>query len=202
MTNSRKIIEYLKERIGHSLKLLFMPYKRDMWDALEGVYHEALKEGFKCDILPIPYTYRDHNGEFTEWMVDEFDNSREGFPVKDEYDVILFHNPYDEYNRVTSVKPEYYTSKLVGLSKALCLVPYGIGVEGNVYPGIYNADVIFAENELTVESILNEAKELGMTDKVFRQKFVVTGSPKCDLDLNQEVPEEWKEKIKGKRVVL
>lgn len=207
MTSSQKIIEYLKNRLGDNLKLLFTPYKRDMWDSLEGVYKEAIKEGWKADVMPLPYTYRDKDGNFTEWIRDDWrdiKNLRYDMPEKDEYDAILFHNPYDQCNKVTSVKPEYYSDNFIGLG-LLCLVPYGIGIRGIIRPGVLSADVCFIEFEETVESIIEDGIRAGMNEnqiKFLRDKFVVVGSPKMDLDLDQTIPKEWESKIKGKRVVL
>ena len=208
MTNSQKIIDYLWNTLGDNLKLLFIPYKRDMWDGLEGVYKEALNKGWTANVMPLPYCYRNRDFELGDWIMDDWGGIptiEAKLPDKGEYDIILFHNQYDQCNQVTSIKPDFYTNKFIGLSRALCLVPYGIGSTASIYPGILNADFIFTENDDVVEAMLNDARRLGMNDNqinYFKQRFITTGSPKCDLDLNQTIPEDWQAKIKDKRVIL
>lgn len=208
MTSSQKIIEYLRENLGDDLKLLLTPYKRDMWDSLEGVYREAKRQGWRVDVLPLPYTYRNSAREFTEWLIDDWtdiDSLIHEKPVKGAYDAILFHNPYDMCNLVTSVHPSYYTDQFKGLSRALCLVPYGIGNKCELWAGIINADIVFSENVEVVADAVMKAEQAGLTGialEHFRRKFVVVGSTKCDVIFEQPVPDDWKEKIKGKRVIL
>lgn len=204
MTTSEKIIEYLQDRVEKP-RILLTPYKRDMWDSLESIYKTAREKGLSVDVMPLPYTYKDRYGQFTEWIMDDWsgiDTIEPRLPKKGEYDVIMFHNPYDHCNRVTSIKPDYYTENFVGLG-LLCLVPYGYGVTGYIRPGILNADIVFSENEMAVESILEDGRRAGFNEEQiaeFRKRFVVVGSTKCELDLNQTIPKEWK--ITGRRVIL
>ena len=214
MTSSEKIFRYLQDVLGEHIKILLIPYKRDMWDCLEGIYKVAnATEGCTAMVCPIPYTFRDSTGKPLKWFMDDWSNietrHRLDFrkkPKNGEYDAILFHNPYDNANFVTSVHPAYYSDKLKGLSRLLCLVPYGIGsTVVLIAPGVVNADIVFTENEYVVDEFRRQIKESGATDEeieVIMQKFVTLGSPKCDLNLDQQIPKEWQKRIEGKKVVL
>ena len=214
MTSSEKILKYLQDKLGKNLKLLLIPYKRDMWDSLEGIYNLANNtEGCTAMVCPIPYTFRDSSGSPYKWFMDDWSIIDSRFtvdyqkkPKKGEYDAILFHNPYDNANYVTSVHPAYYSDRLKGLAKLLCLVPYGIGSTiVLIAPGVVNANVVFTENEYVVKEFERQIREEGANDEevaLIMEKFVTVGSPKCDLNLDQPIPEEWACRIKGKKVVL
>lgn len=213
-SNSAKILRWLQDHYGEHLKILIIPYKRDMWDCFEGIYQLAnATDRCSADIMPIPYTFKAlQNGQVT-WFMDDFTDvacSRavvgyQNRPQKGDYDIILIHNPYDECNYVTSVHPAFYSSRLKGLARCLGLIPYGVGTVCLITPGVINADVIFTENEQVIESFKSQIKAEGATDEeieLISSKMIHFGSPKFDLDLKQKVPEEWREYIKGKKVVL
>ena len=213
-TSSSKIFKYLQEHYGKHLKILIIPYKRDMWDSFDGIYHLANSTpGCSADIMPIPYTFKGHPGRVMKWFIDDFSDiaqSRSTLeyqkkPKKGQYDVILIHNPYDEANYVTTVHPAFYSDRLKGLARCLALVPYGIGTICLITPGMFNCDVVFAENEQVVQSFKDQLREQGATDEeadFIAQKIVITGTPKMDPIQPMEIPEDWRDVIKGKRVVL
>lgn len=212
-SNSRKIFNYLQERLGNNLRLLLIPYKRDMWDCFEGIYNIANNtEGCSADVLPVPYTFKGMPEQTRRWFIDDFSDictrptlDYQKKPKKGEYDVILIHNPYDECNYVTTIHPAYYSPRLKGLSRALCLVPYGIGTICLLAPGVINADIVFAENREVVDSFIEQIKNEGATQEeaeLIAQKMVVFGSPKYDFTGGMEVPTEWIQRIKGKKVIL
>lgn len=214
MTSSEKIFKYLQDRLGKNLRLLLIPYKRDMWDCLEGIYNIANNtEGCTVKVCPIPYTFRAIGNEPVRWFLDDFSDVCSGNileyqkkPKRGEYDAILFHNPYDNANFVTSVHPAFYSNRLKGLSKLLCFVPYGIGDSmAKLMPGLVNADIVFTENEYITQEVTRQILEEGGTEEeaaLICEKFILVGSTKFELNLNQQVPEEWIQKIKGKKVVL
>ena len=214
MNVSEKIFKFLQDDLGEHIKLLLIPYKRDMWDCLEGIYNIANNtEGCTAMVCPIPYTFRGTAEQQLKWFMDDWSCIESRFrveyqkkPKKGEYDAILFHNPYDNANYVTSVHPAYYTDRLVGLSKRLCLVPYGIGnTVFLITSGVLNADYVFVENEALVNDFKKQMQEQGASQEeaeYIAKKLIVTGTPKCDLNLNQPVPDEWIQRINGKKVVL
>lgn len=214
MTSSEKIFRFLQERLGEHINLLLIPYKRDMWDCFEGIYNIAKNtEGCTVKVCPIPYTFRAIGEQPVKWFLDDFSDVCSGDiveyqkkPKRGEYDAILFHNPYDNANFVTSVHPAFYSDRLKGLAKLLCFVPYGIGdTMAKLMPGIINADIVFTENEYITQEIKRQIMAEGGTEEeaaYICKKFILVGSPKLELNLNQQIPKEWKERINGKRVVL
>ena len=211
--NSHKILTWLQDHYGPELKILIIPYKRDMWDCFEGIYHLANSTpGCSADVMPIPYTLKGQPGRVLRWFIDDFSDvcSRhlvdyQKKPKQGQYDIILIHNPYDEANYVTAVHPAFYSSRLKGLARCLGLIPYGIGMICLITPGVVNCDVVFAENEGIVQSFKDQIREAGATNEEVEQiskKIIPVGSPKIDLNLEQEIPKQWQDRIKGKRVVL
>ena len=214
-TNSAKIFHWLQEHLGPELKILIIPYKRDMWDSFEGIYQIANStEGCSADVMPIPYTFKGPSGQPVRWFIDTFDDvcdrrhtvDYQKKPKKGQYDAILIHNPYDGANYVTSVHPDFYSDRLRPLTRCLALVPYGVGTVCLITPGVVNCHVVFTENEQVIESFKEQIKEQGATqeevDWMANKMVYLGGSPKFDLNLQQEIPEEWQDRIKGKKVVL
>ena len=210
-TNSAKILHWLQDHLGEHLKLLIIPYKRDMWDSLEGIYNIANSTpGCSAHVMPIPYTLKCYSEP--RWIMDDWSDIDCRFaveyqkkPKKGEYDAILFHNPYDNVNRVTTVHPAFYSDRLKGLSRALCVVPYGIGTIALITPGTINADIVFCENDTIIESFKRQIMDEGATEEeaaFICRKMINLGSPKYDLNLNQQIPPEWIQRIKGKKVIL
>ena len=208
---STKIFKYLQERLGNNLRLLLIPYKRDMWDSLEGIYNIANNTlGCSAHVMPIPYALKCYSEP--KWHMDDWSDidprktlDFQKKPKKGDFDAILFHNPYDNANRVTTVHPAFYSDRLKGLSRALCLVPYGIGTICLISPGMINADIVFCENEGIIDSFKTQVMAEGATQEEadwMAQKLVPLGSTKYDLNLNQQVPPEWIQRIKDKKVIL
>lgn len=200
------------------LKIAFMPYKASMWDCMESVW-EAADADEECDayVVPIPYYERNEQGgaekfcyEGDIFPTDVPITSYEDFSLdKERPDIIYIHNPYDGNNYVTSVHPDYYTENLKKYTDELVYIPYYILGEGGMpdshrsLPSYQYIDKIIVQDEDKKESML---------DFVPEEKIVAIGCPKVDrllkLDkkkqeiLEHEIPQEWREKIAGKKVIL
>lgn len=220
--------ENMNKEIPDKREVVFMPYKASMWDALESVYLAA-KEDESCVayVVPIPYFDRQADGslgamhyegneypkniEVTDW---QSYNLEERMP-----DVVYIHNPYDEYNRVTSVHPKFYSGNLKKYTEELVYIPYFVlpeiepddeaAIESVKHflflPGIVNADRVIVQSEKMKQIYINEylkgAKASGFTGahldrEKLEEKFLGLGSPKFDKVLNTrkedlEIPEEW-----------
>lgn len=220
--------ENMDKEIPDKREVVFMPYKASMWDALESVYLAA-KEDESCEayVVPIPYFDRQADGslgamhyegneypksiEVTDW---QSYNLEERMP-----DVVYIHNPYDEYNRVTSVHPKFYSGNLKKYTEELVYIPYFVlpeiepddeaAIESVKHflflPGIVNADKVIVQSEKMKQIYINEylkgAKALEHTGahldrEKLEEKFLGLGSPKFDKVLNTrkedlEIPEEW-----------
>lgn len=187
------------------LEVVFLPYKASMWDSLESVYLAAKKDA-DCDVycVPIPYYDRNPDESFGEmhYEIDEYPDNIEltdwrSYDIENRKpDVVYIHNPYDNYNLVTSVHSRYYSGNLKKYAGTLVYIPYNVtgGSLGKMHqqiPSYFNVDYIIAQNEK--QKILY-AQEISDKIKVF-------GSPKFDKVINQVIteemiPEEWKPKLR------
>lgn len=140
-------------------KIVFMPYKFCMWDSMESVYDAACKsrEDWEVKVLPLPYRYKDTGAVCYEG---EYFGDLPGFVYYEEYhleiekpDIIVIHNPYDQYNKVTEVFREYFSSELRKYTTRLVYIPYYINqynkesIDRMILPGVKNATDIFVQSE-------------------------------------------------------
>lgn len=221
----RTLLMEIKHEFNSNLKVrktaVFLPYKASMWDSLESVW-KAADEDENCDayVIPIPYFDRNADGSLGEihYEGDLYPSyvpitAYDAFDLEEQRpDMIFIHNPYDEYNRVTSVHPDFYSSKLKNYTDSLVYIPYFILSE------------IEPENELAIEgmehfcktpAVLNAHKVIVQSEKMkqvyvkvltkwqgehtrakWEEKILGLGSPKVDKVLNTrkedlEIPQEW-----------
>ncbi|HWT73632.1 MAG TPA: hypothetical protein VN258_02790 [Mobilitalea sp.] len=210
-------IERIKDRIENYIsdelyEVVFMPYNATMWDSMESVYKEAIKDD-RCSVsvIPIPYFNINKNKDTLDAKY-EGDRFPEYLKITDykKYnmkemrpDIIFIHNPYDEYNHVTRVSQEFYSSELIKYTDHLVYIPYYISESFTIeelcaMPGVRNAWRVFVQSEEI------RMQYLKWNDP---SKIVATGSPKIDclLDMNSRqncIKEEWMEVIKGRTVFL
>lgn len=211
----------LGELIPDRLEAVFLPYKASMWDSLESVWMAA-KEDEGCDVyvVPIPYYDRNPDGTFSKYHY-EGDEMPDYVPVThyENYDIqkrwpdiIFIHNPYDQYNYVTSVDPRFYSTELKKRTDMLVYIPYFIinetdpddqqAVEGMEHfctvSGVLNADKVIVQSEDMRKIYINVlTKECGeQTRRHWENTILGLGSPKFDKvqgtkrdDL--KIPEEW-----------
>lgn len=237
--NSKKAYRMLTEAMGNiqdSIKkdiavkkeIAFFPYKASMWDSLESVYLAA-REDENCDVycVPIPYFDKNPDGsmgemhyeggeypeniEITDWLSYDVEKRRP--------DVIYIHNPYDQWNFVTSVHPKFYAGNLKKYTDTLVYIPYFVLQETTVekwrkkkqkfefafLPGTIYADWVVVQSEnmrqIYMEAYRKEAKKQGLRGehidrRKLEEKFLGIGSPKFDKVQNiqkedLDIPEEW-----------
>lgn len=234
--NGRKIYKNLRKqlfRIESSIKndipskkeIVFFPYKASMWDSLESIYLKA-KEGADCDVYCVPIPYFELNPdksfgvmhyegnmfpkniEITDWQSYHFEERRP--------DSIFIHNPYDNWNLVTSVHPRFYSSNLKKYTDELVYIPYFILSDVDpedkekvdkmkhfcFLPGTIYADKVIVQSEnmrkIYINSYIEEAGAAGFSvdRKKLENKISGAGSPKIEKVKNTkkdeiEVPENW-----------
>ncbi len=205
-----KIENSVKNDIRVKIEIAFFPYKASMWDSLESIYL-ATKADPDCDAYCVPIPYYDLNSnQSLGKMHYEGDKYPENINVVDwkEYcfeerkpDVVYIHNPYDQYNLVTSVHPRFYSSNLKKYTDILVYVPYystsgGMSKAQSLFPAYIYADYIVIQSPKFRKYF---------DDDIPNQKFLPFGSPKFDKIIKkcQNPPEpmkEWKEKIAGRKV--
>lgn len=192
------------------IEAVFMPYNATMWDSLESIWMAADADE-NCDayVVPIPYYDRNPDGSFAKFNydIDKYPDyvpviNHEEFNLEEHYpDIIFIHNPYDEYNIVTSVHPKYYSQTLKHYTDCLVYVPYyatsGKMSEGQSFlPSYLNVDYIVVQTKNIIEQF---------DERIPREKFLPLGSPKFDRAIRlcknpPELPKEWMGKTEGKRV--
>lgn len=207
-----KIADYAQTRVsGDKLEVAFLCYKASMSDCLESIYLAA-KEDKACDayFIPIPYYDRNPDGTLGQMHCEGEGFYSDKFELVDwkTYDVekrhpdaVFIMNPYDKYNYVTTVHPDFYASRLKGLTDLLVYVPYYIHNEvfgsyvGNL-PGVLFADKVIVQSENIGKQYINSMIEQGVSPEQAEAKIVALGSPKMDkvLDSKKEeyvLPEDW-----------
>ena len=198
--------------------IVFLPYKASMWDSLESIWMAADKDREHCQamVVPIPYADRNPDGTAAQWHY-EINQYPKYVPVIDHRsvdleklhpDVIFIHNPYDNYNAVTSVDMQYYSAKLKQYTDNLVYVPYF--VVGDTIsphfcqtPGVINADHVIVQDE----NIKEQYERYYPGGNPPAGKFLALGSPKFDKFLgttraDYTLPQSWQRIIGGRKVVL
>lgn len=202
-------------------ELVFFPYLYAMWDSLESVWRAAVESGeFEVSVVPIPYYERNADGSFGKMHYDGLDYPKEvGVISWEEYHieerkphVAYIHNPYDDYNRVTSVHPDFYSEKLKAHVGSLVYIPYFVVTADAVpdhfcvLPGTIHADKIIAQSEKTKECYSRSLERFGKSQllhwnrKYLDNKILPLGSPKLDLKKSKDeamktIPESWRSVI-------
>ncbi len=189
--------------------VVFLPYKASMWDSLESVWMAAnADEHCEAYVIPIPYYDRNPDRTFGK-MHYEGELMPDYVPVtkyeefdfgKIHPDLIFVHNPYDQYNYVTSIHPFFYSYEIKKYTECLVYMPYfattgGMGDAQAYSPSFDVFDYIVVQSD----SLKEYYKNIDMA------KLLPLGSPKFDSVIRKcknppQPPEAWKEKMTGKKV--
>jgi hypothetical protein len=207
-------------------EVLFLPYKASMWDSMESIYLAAKDDPcWDAFVMPIPY-YDKKDEKFTDmhWETNYPKNvpliDWQKYNIEERHpDIIFIHNPYDGYNIVTSVHPDFYSEKLRNLTDCLVYVPYFVGSGLHVaehfctMPGCIFAHKVIVQTEEERKIYVRTYKEFAKRNRVperFEQignKFLALGSPKLDKVINTkredcEIPADWEKLMHNKKVVF
>lgn len=200
----------IKNDIKQKIEVVFFPYNASMWDSLESIW-KAADEDENCNavVVPIPYFEKDSDGRFAKAHYEGNDFPDyvpvipwEEYNLEEEHpDIVYIHNPYDDYNYITSVHPKYYSKNIKAHTDCLVYVPYYC-TSGGMSEGQK-----FIPSYMVVDFIVIQAPKFrDYFDKsIPDEKFLPLGSPKFDRIIKkcqnpQTPPEAWKEKMLGKRV--
>jgi len=199
-------------------EVVFFPYNATMWDCLESIWLAA-KEDPRCIcyVVPVPYYDKNSDGSFGTMHYEgelfpdyvQITNFSDYNIEKRRPDIVYIHNPYDKFNKVTSVHPTYYSYNIKPYTKMLVYVPYFITIDHIqedfcILPGVRFADKVIVQSEQIAEEY---KKYYPGEDK---DKFLPLGSPKIDkvIEMSKlsreelDIPEEWKKLIGDKKVIL
>ena len=192
------------EAIPTTREIVFLPYKASMWDSLESVWKKMSEDpDITTIVMPIPYFDKNPDGTFRQMHYEALQypgyvpiTSYESYDLEANHpDAIYIHNPYDECNYVTTVHPDYYSSKLKDYTDELVYIPYFVldevdpenraAVEGMKHfvtvPACLNANRIIVQSEDMKKVYVNVLSEWTNSPKEYWEKRVEgTGSPKID----------------------
>lgn len=204
---------------------VFLPYKVSMWDSFESVWRAACQdEEWDVLVMPVPYFGKNEDDSLAQ-MYYEGAEFPEDVPIVDwqQYsleqehpDIIFIHNPYDQYNRLTTIHPLFYSSIISEYTNKLVYIPYFVHQDDMVkegyciLPGTLYADVVVLQSERVREQYVKYYTEafpeltqnVGM--RAVEEKFQALGSPKLDVVERKKsvIPEEWKEFIEQDKKVI
>ncbi len=200
------------EKEPTKILVVFFPYKASMWDSLESIW-EAASEDKRCEcmVVPIPYfklenggqkvTYTYEGIEFPEYV--PIIDYRKFSVEKEHPEIVYVHNPYDNYNYVTSVHPDYYSGTLKQYVEKLIYVPYyvtsGSVSEHHKYLSVYeNMDYMVVQSKHFKE---------GFFLSKYYNKILPFGSPKFDriIKLSRsgvKMQKQWESIIGNKHAVM
>lgn len=219
-----KIINSIQYDLPDSKKeVVFLPYKASMWDSLESVWMAA-RDDESCNayVIPIPYYDKNPDGSFKEVHY-EGDQYPDYVPIThyNDYnfevhhpDAIYIHNPYDEWNHVTSVHPFFYSKNLKKFTDQLVYIPYFVLNEVDqdneeavksvehfcTVPGVLHADKVIVQSEdmrkVYIKNLKKWLTKEQMKEFNIEEKILGLGSPKMDKVANTtrenvKIPEEW-----------
>lgn len=201
-------------------EIVFLPYKASMWDSMESVWKAAVYDE-RCDVFVVPIPYFDKESDGTlgkmHYEGDEYPEyvpivSWQDFSIEEHMpDIIYIHNPYDQYNYVTSVHPDFYASRLKKYTDKLVYIPYFTANNSNVpehfvtLPGVLYADRVIVQSERARQIYIkkfHEFEKQNHCESLYgkpEDKILALGSPKYDKVMMTKrkdvfVPKEW-EKI-------
>lgn len=212
----------IEKNITTKLEIVFLPYKASMWGSLESIW-KAAQDDPDCDafVIPIPYYDRKPDQSLGD-MHYEGDQFPDYVPItyykkydlsRRKPDAIFIHNPYDGNNLVTMVDPQYFSTVLKTYTDCLVYVPYfacasldSIEKQFLLMPGVLNADYVVVQSEKIKDAYIDGYEEY-TGRKADKNKYLSLGSPMLDKVISTKredisVPEEWKEIIAGKKIVL
>lgn len=185
-TVAEKIVDILEEREGKDKKIMFLPYKLEMWDSMASVFVECKNRGFEVALHPIPYMYLQNN-RTTEQYIDTWNGPEmESFAEIEDFnpDIVVIHYPFDYRNTVTTIPKKYYSSEFKKQGKKIVYIPYhGNACPDSFYsevllPGIVNADYIFIHDDRERNLYLNTWMKYNIKS---HGEVFATGSPKVDI---------------------
>lgn len=206
----RKIRDSIEKEIPDKLEAVFLPYKVSMWDSLESIWMAADADP-NCDayVIPIPYYDKNSDGSFKREHY-EGGEYPEDIPVTNYHDynfelrcpdLIFIHNPYDQYNNVTSVHPFFYSKNLKRFTDCLVYVPY-YSTSGGMSDAQSHCMAYYFVDYIVIQA---EKYRKFFDPDLPQNKLLPFGSPKFDKVIRlcenpPEPPADWRTKMKGKTV--
>lgn len=210
-----ELLEAVEEKlkaVQDGYQIVFFPYKASMWDSMESIW-EAFSQDERCECIVVPIPYREFDAKTNSWIerheladFPEYIRARDyrTFQIETEQpDMAYIHNPYDDWNRVTCVYPQFFSRELKKHVKKLVYVPYYM-TTGYISPEHLHLPVYEHMDYMIAQS--DKFKD-GCKGMPYYDKILPYGTPKADRVIKickdgAEIPQEWKEILQGKKSVM
>lgn len=206
----------LEEEILSKKEILLIPYKSSCWESLKPIWEAVISdESARAIVMPIPYYEKDALGNLRELREEFMQYPKEVETV--DYraynmalrhpDVIVIQNPYDECNYVTSVPPEFYSSRLKKVTDQLIYLPYFTmdevqqGEEKTLQsmeyfvtvPGLVYSDLVLVQSEQMKQAYISKLVEMAGegTHDLWNRKLIVMEKKSLD-DVSYSFKEQGK----------
>ena len=210
----KEVLDIIKNKINDIAyqRSGVLPYKSSMWDCFHSVYEACKNDSrFQVYVVPVPYYGLDSNGNLeSEWYEGheiskfaEITDYQEYNLAERNPDVIFIHNPYDQYDHVTQLPQEYFSSELIKYTIINLYIPYYVSRNRTddgmtMMPGVRNSWKTIVQSE--------EIRQQYLQNGIRENQVVALGSPKFDMVLKAEkdyrdLPEEWYA-LRGRKVYL
>lgn len=213
-----KVLTSFDQEVEGRIKVAFFPYKASMWDSLESIYFAAAKDPM-CDVsvVPIPYYTLTESGAESHYEGGLFPSNvpithYSTYDLKAERpDIIYVHNIYDQFNVITRVHEEYFTTNLKKYTDLLVYVPYCLVSFRRPKLEDASTRILFCLPSFgNVDKVVVQGKyyrDMAVKLGIPREKILALGSPKIDrlvaaYNGGFSLPRHWEDKIKGKTVLL
>lgn len=194
----RKIRNAIREKNINHETAVFMVYKAEYWDMLDGLFREYEKrKEQEIVVIPLRYYYKNIDGTVEECASDavlpeyvqKYINS--DYNIEEENpETIIIQNPYDGYNGSVTIHPRYYSKNLAIHTNKLIYMPYFVTEEINpmdmrayismdayvTMPGVVYADEVMLQSEANKELYVKKLTEF----------------------FGEESKKEWEDKINGR----
>ncbi len=177
------------------IRVVFMPYKAELWDCFGSIY-EAASDDDECDVkvVPLPYCIVDGSGNSKE-AADEtglFSKelpvvSRKDYKLPEEHpEIIYIQNPRDPENMIVQPDPDYHPEALSHNCEKLIYVPCDI--LGSDPARTYENAPDYSHCDLIITADEARKKELAEAGTP-ASKLFAAGSPELKGTIGEKIHE-------------
>ena len=202
-------LENLRVAVQKDFKkqVIFLPHSAKHFESLRPLVDAMLEEEeLECKIIPIPYYDKCGDGRLKEihYEGEDFPNEYEivdyncyDFSVELP-DCIVINSPYDDFNPVWTVDPNFYSSELKKYTNKLVYIPWFVTDEidpkskedGKAFinmeyyvtvPGLFHSDLTIVQSEGMKKAYLTKIEEFAGKDIKKKMEKKISGAGSCLL---------------------
>lgn len=179
-------------------KVVFVCYKPEAFYRYQPYISQYDDDYTDVYVLPIPYSYKKYDGSVYASRYD-IDSYPDGIKLEDyrsfdldflQPDIIYIQQPYDRWNPVTSVDPDFYSHRLKECCQQLVYIPWFVtedftALDHRQYhnakdyvlmPGVVNADKVILQSEAIREVYLDRLVSWAgpESEDIWKEKLLVS----------------------------